>query len=98
MNRMQIIGLEASSGTSSKSGKVYDIGSVHTTIAMGAPLEGNIAAGRSGTTYRCTSAIIKSIAHNPLPFFAEVESEDVMQFGQKVAQISSIKPVADIKK
>ena len=90
---MQIVGIEGSSGIGGKSGKAYDIGQIHTIVSLAAPFgEGNVAKGFMGSTYQCTSALIKSVSHNPVPFNAEVEIQDVMKFGKRETVILSIIP------
>lgn len=91
--KLQIIGLEGSSGISGKTGKAYDMGSLHSVARLAAPFdESGVAKGSMGTTYRCSSALIKSLAHNPLPFVAEVEVQDVMKFGKREQEVISVTP------
>lgn len=91
--KLQIIGLEGISGISAKSGKPYDMGSIHSVARLAAPFdESGVAKGSMGTTYRCSAALIKSLAHNPLPFVAEVEMQDVMKFGKREQEIISVTP------
>jgi lactam utilization protein B len=91
--KMQIVGLEGSSGIGNKSGKPYDIGQVHTIVALAPPFgENNVAKGFMGSMYECSSAIIRSVAHNPVPFNAEVEVRDIMKFGKRETHIISITP------
>jgi hypothetical protein len=90
--KMQIIGLEGSSGTG-KTGNAYEIGQVHSMIRLAAPFgHGNVANGMQGTTYRCPLAIVKTLAHLPVPFTAEVDVQDVMKFGKREQEIFGIVP------
>jgi hypothetical protein len=91
--KLQIIGLEGMSGISGKSGKAYDMGSIHSVARLAAPFDDSgVAKGAMGTTYRCSSALVKTLAHNPLPFLAEVEIQDVMKFGKREQEVVSVTP------
>lgn len=91
--KLQIIGLEGSSGISGKTGKAYDMGSIHSVARLADAFdETGTAKGSMGTTYRCSSALVKSLAHNPLPFIAEVEIQDVMKFGKREQVVISVTP------
>lgn len=97
--KLQIVGLEGSSGIGKASGKAYDMGSIHTLIRL-APALGadNVAKGFIGTTYRCSSAIVKSVAHLPCPFTAEVDVQDVSRFGKREQEVFGIVPLEPQKK
>ena len=91
--RLNIVGIEGSSGIGAKSGEAYEIGQLHSMARIAAPLKStNIARGVMGTTYRCPLALIKALAGHPLPFMAEVEVEDVMRFGKREQEVISINP------
>lgn len=92
--KMQIIGFEASpvGAVSNKTGKAYDIGQIHAMVRLGSPLSGGVAKGFMGSTYRCTSEMVRSIAHLPTPFAADVDVQDVMRFGKREQEIFSIVP------
>jgi hypothetical protein len=91
--KMQIIGLEASSGTSGKTGKAYEIGQIHAIARLAPPLgAGNTAKGQMGTTYRCGVELINSISHNTLPFMAEADVQDVMRFGKREQEVFGVVP------
>ncbi len=95
--KMQIIGLEGSSGTG-KSGQPYEIGQIHAVVRLAAPFgHGNVANGSMGSTYRCPLAIVKSVAHLPVPFWAEVDCQDVMKFGKREQEIFGIVPEKMVK-
>jgi hypothetical protein len=90
---MQIVGLEGSKGTSGKTGKAYEIGQLHSIVRLAPPLgDGNVAKGFMGSTYRCGVDIINSLSHNPLPFMAEVDVQDVMRFGKREQEVVSVSP------
>lgn len=96
--KLSIVGLEASSGVSSKSGKPYDMGQLHSVARLADPFDSSgIAKGSMGTSYRCSSELVKSLAHNPLPFFAEVEVQDVMKFGKREQVVISVTPISTAK-
>ena len=91
--KMQIIGLEGSAGVSKKTGEAYDMGSIHAIVKMASPFgKGNVATGSIGATYRCAFAIIKTVAHLPCPFVAEVQTEDISRFGKLEPQVVGIVP------
>jgi len=94
MSKLLIVGLEGSSGIGGKSGKAYDIGNVHTLIDLADPFGvGNVARGQMGTTYQCTSELVKSVQHLPLPFEAECDVKAIMKFGKREENIVSIVPL-----
>lgn len=95
--KMQIIGLEASSGTA-KTGNPYDIGQIHTIVPLAPPLgANNVAKGAMGSTYRCSSEVVKSVGHLPVPFIADVDVRDVMRFGKREQQVFGIVPEKLVK-
>lgn len=94
--KMQVFGLEASSGISGKTGKEYAMASIHAVARLAPPLgTGNIAQGSMGTAYRCTPEIVKRVAHLPLPFWAEVDVQDVMRFGKREQEVMDCVPLVD---
>lgn len=91
--RMQITGIEASSGVSGKSGKSYEIGQLHCIVRLAPPLgDDNVAEGFMGSTYRAPIALIKSLKGIKLPFTAEVDVQDVMKFGKREQEVVSVVP------
>jgi hypothetical protein len=91
--KITIIGLEASTGTSGKSGKEYDIGQIHSITRLAPPLGGgNVAQGQMGSTYRCSSQVVKSLAHLPLPIVGEADIQDVMRFGKREQECCGFVP------
>lgn len=91
--KMQIVGLEGSSGISGKSGKAYEIGQLHSIVRLAPPLgDDNVAKGFMGSTYRCALEIVKSLAGLPLPFMAEVDVQDVMRFGKREQEVFGVVP------
>lgn len=96
--KMTIVGLEASSGVSGKTGKAYEIGQIHAIAKLAPPLGlNNVATGSMGTTYACPVAVVKTVAHNPTPFVAEVMIEDVMRFGKREQVVTLITPEKAVK-
>jgi hypothetical protein len=92
--KMQVIGFEGSQGIGKKSGKPYEIGSLH-VIADLAPAfsEDGIAKGQMGTTYPCSLEVIQRIKHLQPPFLADVEIAPVMRFGKREEEVRSVTPV-----
>lgn len=92
--KMQIVGLEGSSGTSNKTGKPYEIGQLHSIVRLAPPMggDGNVAKGMMGSTYRCDVALVRGLAHLPLPFLAEVDVQDVMRFGKREQEVVGVVP------
>lgn len=91
--RMQIIGIEGSKGVSGKTGKAYEIGQLHTVIKLAPPLgDSNTAQGSMGSTYPASLEVINSLKAQALPFFAEVDVQDVMRFGKREQQVFAVVP------
>lgn len=96
--KLQIIGLEGSTGIGKTSNKAYEIGQIHSLAPLAPPLgDGNVAYGCMGTTYKVGVAIIKSLAHLPLPFMAEVDIRDVMRFGKREQEVFAVVPEKLVK-
>lgn len=96
--KLQIVGIEGSSGVSNKSGKAYEIGQLHTLAVLAPPLaEGGISRGQMGTTYRCPLPLIEKVKHLAPPFMAEVTIQPVMRFGKREEEVTDIAPVAVVK-
>lgn len=92
---MQIVGIEISEGTSKKTGNAYSIGSMYTMTRLAPPLGGgsNVAKGYMGDKYQVEADVLRSVAHNPLPFQAEVTKETFMRFGKREELVTAIVPV-----
>jgi hypothetical protein len=99
-SKMRIFGLEASKGTSGKTGKAYEMGSIHVVVALAPPMGGseNVAKGFMGSSYRVAYDVVKRVSHLQLPFDAEVEIEPVMRFGKREDEVRDIRPVELAKK
>ena len=98
MQKMQVIGVECSApGAVSKAGVPYDIGQIHTIVPLAPPLGAGVAKGSMGSTYRCESALIRSVSHLPVPFVADVDVRDVMRFGKREQQVFGIVPEKLVK-
>lgn len=92
--RMNVIGFEILTGTSSKTGKPYDMSRLHTCIPLSTS---ETAKGASGTTYDCPSEVLEKIKHLTPPLICDVEMHDVMRYGRRVQEISSVVPVERAK-
>lgn len=93
--KMQIIGLEGSTGIGKTSGNAYEIGQIHSIAPLAPPLgKDNVAQGAMGTTYKVGVAIIKALAHIPLPFVADVDVRDVMRFGKREQEVFGVVPLS----
>lgn len=87
--KMQIVGFEINEGTSSKTGKAYAIGRLHTMI----PLSGAKGAkGYIGHTYDCEVSILRKIEHLQPPFAGDVEVQQVSKFGKPINEVVSVVP------
>lgn len=97
--KMQICGIEITEGTS-KAGKAYSIGRLHTLIALAPPMPGNdnVAKGIVGTTYDADVALLRKIQHLPFPVNAEVTVTPMQRFGERVEVVTDIVPVDLVKK
>lgn len=91
MTRMTINGFEIIAGVSAKTNRPYDMSRIHTLIPL---QQTDKAKGSVGSAYDCPAHILEKIASLPLPFDADLEVQDVMQFGQRKQQIMSISPIA----
>lgn len=98
--KVTICGIEVSEGISKKNGKPYSMGSLHAMCALAPPFGGgdNIAKGFMGTTYEADPVLLRKVAHLPMPFEAEVEIGNVMQFGQRKQIVTDVQPVQIVKK
>lgn len=97
--KMQIVGIEGSSGVGGKSGKAYEIGQLHAIAPLSAPYgENGVAKGSMGTTYRCPLPLIMKIQHLTPPFVAEVEVRDVMKFGKREQEVVDVLPLEAVRK
>lgn len=87
--KMQCIGFEMNEGTSSKTGKAYAIGRLHTMI----PLAGSKGAkGYVGHTYDCEVSILRKVEHLQPPFLADIEVQQVMKYGKPTNEVVSVVP------
>lgn len=92
--KMQIVGFEINEGTSSKTGKAYAIGRLHTMI----PLSGSAGAkGYIGHTYDAEVSILRKIEHLAPPFAGEVEVQQVSMYGKPINQVVSVVPTERAK-
>lgn len=97
--KMQIIGIEGSSGVGKTSGKAYAIGQLHTMLPLaGAFGEDGVSKGFMGSTYRCPLPLIMKIKHLAPPFMAEVDVQVVMRFGKREEEVMDIVPVETVRK
>lgn len=98
VRRMQLIGLEVSEGIGKKSGKPYAMAALYTVVDLAAPFgEGNVAKGAMGAKLELPAEVGRRIAHLPFPIVAEVESRDVMRFGERKEEILDVRPVDTVK-
>lgn len=97
--KMQIVGIEGSSGVSGKSGKAYAIGQLHAMAPLAAPFgDGGVAKGSMGTTYRCELPLVMKLSALTPPFMAEVEIRDEMKFGKREQIVVDVTPLDVIRK
>lgn len=97
--KMQIVGIEGSSGIGTKSGKAFAIGQLHAMAPLSEPYgEEGVSKGFMGTTYRCPLPLIMKIKHLAPPFMAEVEIRDVMKFGKREQEVIDVVPVETVRK
>lgn len=97
--KLQIVGFEANEGMGKASGKAYAMGALH-SMAVLAPAftaEG-VSKGQMGTTYDCPVPLVRKVAHLQVPFYAEVETRDIMRFGKRQTEVVDITPVETVRK
>lgn len=93
--KVMIMGLESSEDISKKTGNAYAIGKLYAAIKLdGRNVEGKfICKGAMGSEYQVDPAIVKKIAHLPLPFEAELHIEDVMRYGKRESKVIDCVPI-----
>jgi hypothetical protein len=101
--KMQVCGIEISEGTS-KAGKPYSIGRLHTLIPLAPPMASNdpnvknVAKGIVGTTYDCDVVLLRKLEHLPFPLDAEVTVSPIQRFGKREEVVTDVRPLELIKK
>jgi len=100
--KMQVCGIEISEGTS-KAGKQYSIGRLHTLIQLAPPMPGvgsgeNVAKGIVGTTYDCDVVLLRKLQHLPFPLEADVTVTPVHRFGKREDVVTDVKPLELVKR
>lgn len=94
MTKMQIVGIEGSSGVGKKSGAAYAIGQIHTLARLAEPFnESGVSKGMMGATFRCPLPLIEKLKNLTPPFIAEVTIDQVMKFGKLEQEITDVQPV-----
>lgn len=92
--KMQVVGFEGVSGVGKKSGKHYEIGSVHVVVPLAPSFsEDGIARGLMGTTYQCQLDLINKIKNLQPPFMADMVITPIMRFGKREEELTDIIPV-----
>lgn len=94
--RIQIVGIEISEGTSKKSGNAYSMGSLYAMTKLAPPMGGkdNVAKGYMGDKYEADVGALRKIQHLSFPLTADVEIDAVMRFGERRQTVSDVRPVA----
>lgn len=100
--KMQICGIEISEGTS-KAGKPYSIGRLHTLIPLAPPMAGagageNVAKGIVGTTYDCDVVLLRKLQQLSFPIDADVTVSPVQRFGKREEVVTDVRPLELVKK
>lgn len=87
--KMQVVGIEISEGTSSKTGKPYSIGRMHALI----PIVGQKdARGYVATTYDAEVHMLRGLDKINIPSMCDVEIAQVSRYGKAQNQVMSITP------
>jgi len=96
--KVMVIGFESSEDISKKTGNAYAIGKIYAAVKLdGRNVEGKfICKGAMGTEYQVEPAIVKRIAHLPIPFEADLQIEDVMRFGKRESKVFDCVPVSRV--
>ncbi|MDO4768869.1 MAG: hypothetical protein Q4A11_00670 [Brachymonas sp.] len=89
--KLTVQGFEILAGKSAKTGKDYDMSRIHCVIPL---QESATAKGYAGTAYQVPAHLIEKIKHLPMPLQCEVEMQDIMRFGKREQQVSSIQPLS----
>lgn len=98
--QVKVIGIEVTEGNAKATGKAYSIGRLHTITKLAPPtgMESNIAKGFMGDVYSVDAALLRPVAHLPMPFEAVATFETVMKFGKREQVVIDLRPVAVEKK
>lgn len=93
--QVTIIGVERMEGVSKKTGNEYRIGRIHAILpAMPSKSPNGNVAGMQANIYEDVDIeLIKKIEKTSFPFDAEMQIQDVMQYGQKKGIIVDIRPL-----
>lgn len=93
--RVQVVGIERSKGTSSKTNKPYDMGTLHVITKLAERSgENDLAKGFMGDSLRVSSDIVRKIEHLPFPVACDLAVEDVMRFGKRETNVLDCVPIA----
>lgn len=92
--RVQVVGIERSAGTSSKTNKPYDMATLHVITKLAERSGANdLAKGFMGDSLRVSSDIVRKIEHLPFPVICDLTVEDVMRFGKRESNVLECVPV-----
>ena len=96
--KVMVMGFESSEDISKKTGNAYAIGKIYAAIKLdGRNVEGKfICKGAMGSEYQVEPALVKKIAHLPLPFEADLQIEDVMRYGKRESKVTDCVPIARV--
>ena len=92
--KVQVTGFEGSQGVSSKTGKPYAFGQVHTVIELAPPFnDDGISKGLKGTTFDCDLELIQRIKHLQPPFMAEMTIKHQMRGRDRQEILTDVVPL-----
>lgn len=90
-----IYGYQVSTGTSSKTGKPYDMSQIFVMLPM---QQDENTKGSAGSSYYVPAHLLEKLKNTHLPLDCELEVMDVMRYGQRQQQVSAITPISAIRK
>lgn len=91
--KIQVTGFEGSQGISSKTGKPYAFGQIHTVVELAPAFnEDGVAKGLKGTTFDCDLDLIQRIKHLQPPFTAELTIKYQMRGKERREVVTEVVP------
>lgn len=93
IEKLQVVGFEATRGVSKKTGKPYEVGQLHVIHKLAPPLGDSVAVGYMGSSYSVDIGIIEKLGNVSCPFWADVNIESVMRYGQRQSVVLSAVPI-----
>lgn len=85
--KLTVHGYQISTGTSSKTGKPYDMSQIFVMLPM---QQDENTKGSAGSSYYVPAHLLEKFKNVNLPVDCELEVTDVMRYGNRQQQVSAI--------